>query len=183
MLHSTRRYNQAFIALGSNLENPVSHIQQAYLDLSALPDTTVQKRSSLYKSEPIGLIDQPDFINAVTEIETALQPLELLEKLLNIEKQHGRIRNSDSYPNAPRTLDLDVLLYGALQLKHKQLILPHPRMLQRAFVLLPLLEIAPDCEIAGHGKIKEYLADCSDQIIERLDIIQLKPVKSQFKQP
>lgn len=170
MLHSKKPSHQVYIALGSNLEDPVMHIERAKLDLSALPGTTVHHCSSLYKSKPISLINQPDFINAVAEIETTLQPLSLLEKLLDIERQHGRIRHAQSMPNEPRNLDLDILLYGNLQLKDEQLVLPHPRMLQRAFVLLPLLEIAPDCEVPGHGKIKNYLADCSDQIIQRLNI-------------
>jgi 2-amino-4-hydroxy-6-hydroxymethyldihydropteridine diphosphokinase len=115
-------------------------------------------------------LDQPDFINAVAEIVTAHQPVQLLHALLKIERNHGRIRDGTNALNAPRTLDLDILLYENLRLETEALILPHPRMIQRAFVLLPLMEIAPDCEIPGHGKIGQFLAICRDQTIERLDI-------------
>jgi 2-amino-4-hydroxy-6-hydroxymethyldihydropteridine diphosphokinase len=162
--------SHAYIALGSNLDNPVAHIRQAYRDLNALADTSVLRYSSLYKSAPVGRLDQPDFINAVAEIVTAHQPVQLLHALLKIERNHGRIRDGTNALNAPRTLDLDILLYENLRLETEALTLPHPRMIQRAFVLLPLMEIAPDCEIPGHGKIGQFLAFCRDQTIERLDI-------------
>ncbi|MBX3629232.1 MAG: 2-amino-4-hydroxy-6-hydroxymethyldihydropteridine diphosphokinase [Nitrosomonas sp.] len=172
MPHSTKPLSHAYIALGSNLDDPIAHIRQACLDLNALPDTTLLKRSSLYKSAPVGQLDQPDFINAVVEIVTTLQPLRLLDELLGIEQRHGRIRDPQTALNAPRTLDLDILLYDNLQLKTINLVLPHPRMLQRAFVLLPLMEIAPDCEIPEHGEISQFIASCRDQIIEQLDILE-----------
>lgn len=170
MRDSTKQFSHAYLALGSNLEDSIAHILQAYLELSTLTDTTILKRSSLYKTAPIGRLDQPDFINAVAKIETALTPLQLLNELLKIEYRHGRVRDSQQSTNAPRTLDLDILLYDNLQLETQNLVIPHPRMLQRAFVLFPLIEIAPDCEIPGHGKISEFISDCSGQIINRLDI-------------
>jgi len=170
MCNSTKPLSHAFLALGSNLEDPYAHIHKAYFEINMLPYTTILKRSSLYKSAPIGRLDQPDFINAVAEIETALTPSQLLDELLKIEQRHGRIRNTQYLPNAARTLDLDILLYDNLQLEIQNLVIPHPRMLQRAFVLFPLMEIAPDCEIPGHGKINRFIADCSGQVINRLDI-------------
>ncbi len=172
MPHTAKPFSHAYIALGSNLDDPVTHIQQAYLDLNTLPDTTLLKRSSLYKSAPVGRLDQPDFINAVAEIVTALQPVQLLDELLGIERRHGRIRDPHTALNAPRTLDLDILLYDDLRLETINLILPHPRMMQRAFVLFPLMEIAPDCQIPGHGKISQFIVSCRDQSIEQLDILE-----------
>ena len=107
----------------------------------------------------------PDYINAVVEIDTTLTPLQLLNKLLKIELQHGRVR---TFRNAPRTLDLDILLYDKQQLNDEKLTIPHPRMTQRAFVMYPLMEIAQHCVIPGHGKISQLITACSDQKIERL---------------
>lgn len=163
-------FNQAFIALGSNLEDSVAHIHQAYLELNAISGITVLKRSSLYQSAPVGRLDQPDFINAVTEINTTFTPQQLLQQLLSIERRHGRVRDADQGLNLPRTLDLDILLYNRLQLTSKNLTVPHPRMLERAFVLLPLLEIAPDCEIPGHGRIERFVSACADQAITRMTL-------------
>ncbi|WP_394808790.1 2-amino-4-hydroxy-6-hydroxymethyldihydropteridine diphosphokinase [Nitrosomonas sp.] len=160
-----KKPSQAFIALGSNLENPISQIQQAFDDLKQLPETCLISHSSLYKSTPIGRLDQPDFINAVALIETHLAPHELLNALLAIELQHGRVRES---LNAPRTLDLDILMYDNLEYRDEALTLPHPRISQRAFVLKPLMEIAPDCAIPGHGHIAPLLAACNEQKLEQI---------------
>ena len=154
----------AFIALGSNLDDPALHIRRAFDELARLPSSRLLTHSSLYRSGPVGLLNQPDFINAVAQIETALGPHDLLNALLEIEHGHGRVRES---LNAPRTLDLDILMYGDLQCEERCLILPHPRMHQRAFVLQPLLEIAPDCRIPGRGTVAELLASCAGQRIER----------------
>lgn len=139
---------QAFVALGANLEDPASQVERAFPELARLPETRLVARSSLYLSKPVGYTDQPDFINAVAELETALTPRALLEALLAIEQRHGRRRE---FRNAPRTLDLDLLLYNGLIMHEPGLTLPHPRMHERGFVLLPLLEIAPDCRIPGIG--------------------------------
>ena len=157
---------QAFIALGSNLENPVVQLQYAFGELEQLPETRLLSRSSLYRSAPVGRLDQPDFINAVACIETRLAPLTLLQALLAIEQRHGRIRES---LNAPRTLDLDILLYDDLQYRDSDLIIPHPRMTQRAFVLQPLFEIAPDCRIPGYDPVQHLLSLCQDQKLERIE--------------
>lgn len=158
-------YSQAFIALGSNLENPISHVRQAFDELDQLPLSKLLVYSSLYRSAPVGRLDQPDFINAVAQIETKLSPYELLSGLLNIEKCHGRTRE---FTNAPRTLDLDILLYDDLKFHQHNLTLPHPRISQRAFVLHPLLEIAPNCHIPGLGAVAEFLAACHEQRVERI---------------
>lgn len=154
----------AFIALGSNLEDPILQVRRAFDELALLPTSRLLQCSSLYRSAPVRRLDQPDFINAVAQIETALAPHDLLKALLAIEQRHGRVRTS---LNAPRTLDLDVLLYDDLQCHEHGLILPHPRMHQRAFVLQPLLEIAPDCLVPGHGAAAGLLAACAGQRLER----------------
>jgi len=161
----------AFIGLGSNLENPVSHLQRAFVDLEGLPDTRLVACSSLYRSAPLDCPDQPDFsiqpdfVNAVAKIATDLMPQALLQALLQIEHQHGRER---TFRNAPRTLDLDVLLYDDVQLHEHGLTIPHPQMHLRAFVLQPLLEIAPGIGIPGIGQARLALAKCQDQVLERL---------------
>ena len=144
----------AFVALGSNLNDPAAQVNAGFAALGALPATRVSARSSLYRSAPVGYVDQPDFINAVAALETALAPRALLEALLAIERRHGRVRE---FLNAPRTLDLDVLLYGELQLREHGLTIPHPRMHERAFVLLPLAEVAPRCVIPGRGTVAGLL--------------------------
>lgn len=156
--------HRAFIALGSNLDDPAFHVQRAFGELARVPSCHLLTHSALYRSAPVGRLDQPDFINAVAQIETTLAPHGLLEALLEIEHSHGRVRE---YPNAPRTLDLDLLLYDDLQCDKRGLILPHPRMHQRAFVLQPLLEIAPDCRIPRHGAVIELLATCGGQRVEQ----------------
>jgi 2-amino-4-hydroxy-6-hydroxymethyldihydropteridine diphosphokinase len=161
----------AFIGLGSNLEDPHSQLQRAFVDLEGLPGTRLVARSSLYRSAPLGCPDQPDFssqpdfVNAVAKIATNLTPQTLLQALLNIEHQHGRER---TFRNAPRTLDLDVLLYDQVQLHEQGLTIPHPQMHRRAFVLQPLLEIAPDAGIPGIGTVTEAMKQCVNQRLERI---------------
>ena len=130
----------AFVGIGSNLDDPRAQVMQAFDELDRLPHTRVVKKSSLYRSAPVGYANQPDFINAVAQLETGLPAERLLAEMQGVEASHGRQR---SFPNAPRTLDLDLLLYGDLRLSGASLTIPHPRMHERAFVLKPLLEIAP----------------------------------------
>jgi 2-amino-4-hydroxy-6-hydroxymethyldihydropteridine diphosphokinase len=129
----------AYIALGANLGDPFATVEQAFLDLGHLPQSTLVRRSSLYRTGPIES-SGPDYINAVAEISTALSPHALLRALQALEQAAGRQR---PYRNAPRTLDLDILLYGDEIVDSPDLVIPHPRMLERAFVLVPLAEIAP----------------------------------------
>jgi 2-amino-4-hydroxy-6-hydroxymethyldihydropteridine diphosphokinase len=156
----------AFVALGSNLDDPSGQVLRAMDELEALSGTRVRRRSSLYRTAPVGEPDQPDFINAVVQIETALDPLELLAALLAIERRHGRVRNSR---NAPRTLDLDLLLYDDRTMDAPGLQLPHPRMHERAFVLLPLAEIAPDLSIPGRGLVAALVRAVAQQRVVRVD--------------
>ncbi|ABI60512.1 2-amino-4-hydroxy-6-hydroxymethyldihydropteridine diphosphokinase [Nitrosomonas eutropha] len=155
--------SRIFIALGSNLENPLSQVRRGILLLAELEHSRLVKRSSFYRTAPIGNTDQPDFINAVVQMETNLTPHHLLDTLLEIERACGRVR---TFPNAPRILDLDILLFGNLQHSDTKLVLPHPRMHERAFVLQPLLEIAADCVIPGRGPAAACLAACMKQPLE-----------------
>ena len=155
----------AFVALGANLVDPAHQIRAALESLSRLPDSRLLRASSLYRTKPVGIHGQPDFINAVAELETALPPQALLAALFKIEMRFGRRRD---FPLAPRTLDLDLLLYDAEIIDAPELKIPHPRMHLRAFVLTPLLEISPDCTIPGRGAAAAWLPAVSMQKIERL---------------
>lgn len=155
----------AFIGLGSNLQDPRNQLIRAFAELGELPDTCLMARSSLYRSEPVGYTDQPEFVNAVAKIGTALTPQALLQALLQIEHRHGRER---TFRNAPRTLDLDVLLYDGVQLHEHGLTIPHPQMHLRPFVLQPLLEIEPDCNIPGLGVAQQALQECRSPVLEKL---------------
>lgn len=155
----------AFIALGSNLDDPAAQVTSAMTALDSLPLTRVLKCSSLYRSAPVGYRDQPDFINAVVRVETGLAPGALLDAMLALEQMRGRTRE---FANAPRTLDLDLLLYDDRVLHEHGLTLPHPRMHRRAFVLQPLLEIAPECVIPGVGAAAEAARACEAQQLEKL---------------
>ena len=155
----------AYIGLGSNLDSPRRHIVAAFSALNALPATALTRRSSLYKSKPVGPRDQADFINAVAELRTGLLPLALLDGLQAIEDRHGRAR---ARRWGPRTLDLDLLLYGAATINHERLTVPHPEMLKRAFVLVPLVEIRSDCALPGGGALNGHLAALDRAGLERL---------------
>ncbi len=155
----------AFVGLGSNLGDPEKKLREGLAALCALRGVHVAAASSLYRSAPIGNAGQPDFVNAVAWLSTGLAPRGLLAALLKIERGFGRER---SFRNAPRTLDLDLLLYDADTIAEPGLIVPHPRMHERAFVLVPLVEIAPNCEIPGKGRAAALLDLCAGQAIERL---------------
>ena len=161
---------KAFVALGSNLKGdldcPASQVIRGFQSIEKLPKTKLIKQSSLYQSAPFGYTDQPDFINAVAEISTQLSPESLLDALLNIEKEAGRER---PFANAPRVLDLDLLLYDDLVLHSKKLTLPHPRMHERGFVLLPLAEIAPDLVIPNGGNVVKLALAHQNQGIQKIE--------------
>jgi len=156
---------KAFIGLGANLGDPEAQVRRALAALADLPGTRLVTASSFYRSAPVGVVAQPDFINAVAEIETALGARALLEALLAAERRFGRRRD---FPGAPRTLDLDLLLYGDRVIAEPGLVVPHARMHERAFVLAPLAEIAPDIAIPGKGRAGALLAACTDQKIEKI---------------
>ncbi|HXF80951.1 MAG TPA: 2-amino-4-hydroxy-6-hydroxymethyldihydropteridine diphosphokinase [Usitatibacter sp.] len=131
---------RAAIALGSNLDDPEAHVRRGFDDIAQLPGTRVLARSSLHRTKPVGYLDQPDFVNACALVDTALAPRELLDGLLDIERRHGRKRG---IPNGPRTLDLDIVLYGDQAIDEPGLTIPHPRAHERDFVLAPLNEVWP----------------------------------------
>jgi 2-amino-4-hydroxy-6-hydroxymethyldihydropteridine diphosphokinase len=158
----------AYIALGANLGNPVATVRAALEALRKISGTEPIAASSLYRTAPVGLHDQPDFINAVAalRVDAAVLPAPtFLAALFAIEASFGRVR---SIRNAPRTLDLDLLLFGGERHDTPGLTLPHPRLTERAFVLVPLAEIAPDLFIPGHGQVGELLTRVAGQRIERL---------------
>jgi len=148
----------AYIGLGSNLDGPKEQLHMAFAALGRMPDSTLERYSSLYQSPPMGGLQQPDYINAVAELETTLEPQELLLQLQSIETAHGRIRGERW---GARTLDLDLLVYGANIIDTADLKVPHHGLHERAFVLYPLHEIAPDLEIPGLGRVTELLRNCS----------------------
>jgi 2-amino-4-hydroxy-6-hydroxymethyldihydropteridine diphosphokinase len=156
---------RAYVGIGANLGDPAAQVRAAIDALAALPDTRLVASSSLYRTAPVGYADQPDFINAVAAVDTELAPLALLGALHGIERTAGRER---SFRNAPRTLDLDLLLYGDAAVQEAALVVPHPRMQERAFVLAPLAEIAPEARIPGHGDAAACLARLPDQSVTRL---------------
>ncbi len=145
----------AAIALGANLGDPAGQVRRAMDEIDALPGTRVVARSPLYRTAPVGYADQPAFVNACVRVETRLAPRALLEALLAIERAHGRER---TIPNGPRTLDLDIVVYGEATVDEPGLALPHPRAHERAFVLAPLVDAWPEARIPGHGSARECLA-------------------------
>ncbi|QID18454.1 2-amino-4-hydroxy-6-hydroxymethyldihydropteridine diphosphokinase [Nitrogeniibacter mangrovi] len=155
----------AFIGLGANLGDAVAALHAACTALEALPDTTLVACSRLYRSAPVGVTGQPDYVNAVAQVRTPLSAESLLTAMMRIEADHGRHR---AYPMAPRTLDLDLLLYGDARIDRPHLHVPHPRMHLRAFVLVPLAELAPELEIPGAGRVADLLPAVADQAIEPL---------------
>lgn len=158
---------RAYIGLGSNQDEPVATIRNAIGGLRHSTSVDFLACSSLYRCAPVGYLQQPDFINAVCEIDTDLPAPELLALLQSLEQQAGRIRVGIRW--GPRTLDLDLLLYGDTEVDTSTLALPHPRMHERAFVLYPLQEIAPDLVVPGHGPVAELVKNCADQRCTRID--------------
>lgn len=155
---------RAFVGLGANLGERQQTITRALAALGALERTRVVAASSLYRSAPMDA-GGPDYLNAVAELRTGLDPQALLDALLAIEQTHGRVRGER---NAPRTLDLDLLLYDDLVFRSSTLVLPHPRMHERAFVLLPLAELDPAVRIPGAAPIHQLLSKCAGQQVERV---------------
>ena len=155
----------AFIGVGANLGEPEVQVRRAIAALAAIPRTRLLAASSLYRSPPLGYAAQPDFVNAVAAIETELSAAALLGELLAIEARAGRTRD---FPNAPRTLDLDLLLYADRVIAEPGLLVPHPRMHERAFVLAPLAEIAPDAIVPGKGPVSALLGACKAPELKKL---------------
>lgn len=155
---------RAWIGLGANLGHPKQTLQEAVRELNQWPGNHVVAVSSLWRSAPVDA-QGPDFLNAVVGLDTSNEPLELLAALQAIEHHHGRLR---PYLHAPRTLDLDLLLFGESTLNLPGLVLPHPRMHLRAFVLAPLQEVAPQVQIPGHGAAAALWPTVKDQALERV---------------
>jgi 2-amino-4-hydroxy-6-hydroxymethyldihydropteridine diphosphokinase len=148
---------RVFVALGSNLGDREQAIRGALAELAAADGVEVVAISSLEETDPVGYLDQPRFLNGVAEVRTELAPRALLELLLGIEARFGRDRSA-SPPHGPRTLDLDLLLYGTERIDEPGLTVPHPRLHERGFVLRPLAELDPALEVPGNGPIQELLA-------------------------
>lgn len=161
------RIADVYIGIGSNLQRPVQQVQDAIATLSRHPSFQLHSCSSLYRSAPVGLINQPDFINAVCHLRTGLAPEEVLQQLQQIEHDAGRRRDGERW--GPRTLDLDLLLYDDLVVETTSLLIPHPRMHERAFVLYPLRELVPELVIPGRGPVGKLADNCDDQDCSRFE--------------
>jgi 2-amino-4-hydroxy-6-hydroxymethyldihydropteridine diphosphokinase len=157
----------AWIGLGSNLDDPENQVKSAFEDLRGLDDCTLEAVSSLYSSRPMGPKDQPDYVNAVARLKTWLPADALLAALLGIEQRHARVRGR---PWGPRTLDLDLLLYGRAIIDSKGLSVPHPGIAERNFVLYPLEEVEPGLLIPGLGALEDLLGRCPDTGLHRLEV-------------
>ena len=155
-----------FIALGSNLGNPKEMVKNGILSIKNIGGVRILSESSLYETPPVGILNQPNFINAVVKIDSNLSPYELLNKLLKIENTAGRIRVNK---NGPRTLDLDILLFDNLILNEKKLTIPHPRMHERLFVLMPLKDIDETIVIPNHGAIIDIINKLNPENIIRIE--------------
>ncbi len=159
-------FRRAYVALGSNLGDSQRYVQQAMEALARLEHTQLLARSSLYRTEAWGVTDQPPFVNAAVALQTRLAPHALLDAMLAIERAAGRVRDGTRW--GPRTLDLDLLHVDGVQLADERLTLPHPRIAERAFVLLPLHDIAPELFLSGQGRVAELLARVDPAGCERL---------------
>ncbi len=156
----------AYIGLGSNLENPVEQVKTALRELANLPQTRLLLQSNLYQSTPMGPANQPDYINAVAELETSLAADDLLSELQRLELLHQRVRKERW---GPRTLDLDLLLYGDQTIDSENLVVPHPGLAERVFVLQPLFEIAPALVLPTKQVLADLLIACPEVSLQRLD--------------
>jgi len=165
MLESAYNKVEAYVGVGSNLDQPVQQVLNAKQLLQQLPETDVIEFSTLYVSSPMGPQDQPDYVNAVAMLKTTLSAHQLLEHLQAIETQQGRVRKRHW---GARTLDLDILLYGDQQINTADLVIPHAGIIQRAFVLYPLHEIASELDIPGHGKLSKLINACPANGIQQL---------------
>lgn len=155
----------AYIALGSNLNTPAEQLNSALKAIENLPQTQLIAASSFYQSKPLGPQDQPDYVNAVAKIETALPPLSLLDELQRIENEQGRVRLRRW---GERTLDLDILLYSNQMIQNERLTIPHYDMYNREFVIIPLLEITPDLIFPDGKKLAELALKFIDHSMKKI---------------
>ena len=163
---SVQRWVPAYVALGSNLDDPREQVERAMAALAGLPDTRLVLRSSLYRTRPFGPVEQPDFVNAAAGLLTRLDPAELLAQLKALEAQLGRERPVVRW--GPRRIDLDLLVHGGARIVEPGLEVPHPGIPERAFVLVPLAEIAPELVVPGRGRVRDLLARVDSADLERL---------------
>jgi 2-amino-4-hydroxy-6-hydroxymethyldihydropteridine diphosphokinase len=163
---SACRWLPAYVALGSNLDDPRAQVERAMTALAALPKTRVVLRSSLYRTRPFGRVDQPDFVNAVAGLLTQLEPAKLLAQLQALEAELGRARPVVRW--GPRRIDLDLLVHGSARIAEPDLEVPHPGITARAFVLVPLAEIAPDLVVPAAGRVSDLLGRIDSTDLERL---------------
>ena len=157
--------SRVMIGLGSNVGDPIQQIRTALREIDDLEGCSLVRVSSFYESAPVGGVEQAPFVNAAAEIRTTLSPQALMTSLLGIERLHNRVR---SVKNGPRTLDLDILVFNDWQLDQADLVTPHPRAHERAFVLVPLLELAPELVIPGKGLASDLLRQISDQPVNKI---------------
>jgi len=158
---------RAYIGLGSNLGDSVARVRGGMVALGQLSNTRLEACSSLYRTAPVGRQDQPDFVNAVCRVRTRLAPVALMRRLLEVEQTHGRVREGEK--GGPRTLDLDLLLYGNEAIRSTELTVPHPRLHERAFVLYPLFELEPNLVIPGRGALRDLLVASAGQRVQKMD--------------
>lgn len=167
------KVERVYLGLGSNLAEPLQQLRAALTAIACLPGSQLAAVSSFYASDPLGPPDQPRYVNAVAALDTSLAPLELLDALQAIELEQGRVRKDERW--GPRTLDLDILLFGQRSLAEERLTVPHYHMHARAFVLYPLAEIAPDLQLPNGRHLSELLASCPYIGLERLPEQQVTP--------
>ncbi|OCG13745.1 2-amino-4-hydroxy-6-hydroxymethyldihydropteridine diphosphokinase [Gilliamella sp. wkB292] len=156
-----------YIALGSNLQDPLAQAKQAIAALKQLPDTDVVDVSPFYRSKPLGPQDQNDYLNAVIKLSTSLSPIELLDHLQSIEQSQGRVRKENRW--GARTLDLDILLYDELIMNTERLTIPHYHMKKREFVLYPLFDIAPDLVLPDNDNLYDLVKKCPENGLKKWD--------------
>lgn len=157
---------RAYIGIGSNLDDPVAQVKEAFEELEMLPDTVLEAKSSLYGSRPMGPQDQPDYVNAVASLDTLLSVKELHAGLKKIEDMLGRDRSADKW--GPRVIDLDLLMYGKDEIDTPDLVVPHPGMHERDFVIIPLAEIAGNLNVPGHGQLFKLINHCENHSVKKL---------------
>ena len=158
---------RAYIGLGSNLDDPVAQVKEAIEELEMMPDSILAAKSSLYSGKPMGPADQPDYVNAVVAIDTLLSPENLLQALVKIEDLQGRDRGGEKW--GPRTIDLDLLLYGKKKINTGDLTVPHPGMHERDFVIIPLHEVAGDLNVPGLGRLSSLINNCETHSLRKLN--------------
>lgn len=166
MSRTGTEWRPAFVGIGSNLDRPARQVELAMAELDEIPDTCVTARSHLYRSSPLGGIEQPDFVNAVASLLTLLEPRTLLAELQALELARGRERSGVRW--GPRVIDLDLLVFADIAIEEPDLTLPHPGIGERNFVLLPLRELAPDLDIPGLGAVSAIPVNEQEPRITRI---------------